>query len=93
MTRMNYNKILKTIQKAVTEVAIQTMADAATEIKEKSEDDSTVDIGVSVDGSWQKRGYSSLNGNVAVIALDSGKVLDVEPMSRHCRQCKAKAKI
>jgi len=92
MTKMNYNKIVKTIEKAVTEVAKQTMSDSAAEIKEQSDNrDGPVDIGVSVDGSWQKRGYSSLNGNVAVIALDGGKVLDVEPMSRHCRQCKAKA--
>ena len=42
---------------------------------------------MSVDGTWQKRGFSSLNGVVAVISIDNGKVIDVEPMSRYCREC------
>ena len=45
------------------------------------------DIGVTVDGTWQKRGFSSLNGVVAVISITNGKVLDVESMSRHCKSC------
>jgi len=32
----------------------------------------------------------SLNGNVAAISLENGKVLDVQAMSRNCRQCKLK---
>ena len=40
-----------------------------------------------LDGSWQKRGYSSLNGYVAVLSMESGK--DIEVMSRFCRLCDA----
>ena len=29
----------------------------------------------------------SLNGVFAAISIDSGKVLDVEPMSRSCKSC------
>ena len=32
---------------------------------------------VSIDGTWQKRGYSSHNGVVTVISLDTQKGLDV----------------
>ncbi|GFU73539.1 hypothetical protein TNCV_989751 [Trichonephila clavipes] len=33
---------------------------------------------VAVDGSWQKRGFSSKNGLVTVTSVDTGKVIDVE---------------
>ena len=42
-------------------------------------------IGVSVDGSWQRRGFSPLNGIVAALSIDNGKVIDIEPMSRYCQ--------
>jgi len=45
------------------------------------------DVGVSVDGTWQRRGFSSLNGAVAVLSIDTGKVLDVDIMSRYCQGC------
>ncbi|GFX59006.1 uncharacterized protein TNCV_3814401 [Trichonephila clavipes] len=34
--------------------------------------------GVSVDGTWQRRGHMSLNGCVSVISIDTGKILDLE---------------
>ncbi|GBM40798.1 hypothetical protein AVEN_80805-1 [Araneus ventricosus] len=40
--------------------------------------------GVSVNGTWQKRGYMSLKGCVSAISIDSGKVLDVEAISQYC---------
>ena len=41
---------------------------------------------ISVDGTWQKRGHSSLHGVVTAISGD--KCLDVEIKSRHCFSCK-----
>ncbi|GFS72234.1 uncharacterized protein TNCV_2442691 [Trichonephila clavipes] len=35
-------------------------------------------FGVSVDGSWQRRGHLSLNGCVSVISIDTGKILDLD---------------
>ena len=46
-----------------------------------------VNCGVSCDGTWQKRGYSSRNGCVTVTSVDTGKVLDVEALSQGCKQC------
>ena len=48
---------------------------------------SIVDTSISIDGSWQKQGYSLLNGYVAAVSMDTGKVLDVEVMSRSCKPC------
>ena len=91
MTQRNYDKIVKTISRYTKEVAEETMAEAVEEVKEGSI--GVVDIGVSVDGSWQRRGYSSLNGVVTAISMTNGKILDCEPMSRICKACNLKNKL
>ncbi|GFT50316.1 uncharacterized protein TNCV_1024391 [Trichonephila clavipes] len=48
------------------------------------ENDGKRDLAVAVDGSWQKRGFSSKNGLVTVTSVDTGKVIDVEVFSKHC---------
>jgi len=58
MTRMNYNKISKALRLAITQVAKETMSDAAKEIIENNDpntDTGAVDVAVSLDGAWQKR--------------------------------------
>ncbi|GFU50108.1 acetoacetyl-CoA synthetase [Trichonephila clavipes] len=70
---------------AASNVACNTMKEAALEIRSNETDTEFSQCGVSVDGTWQRRGYSSLNGCVSVISIDSGKVLDVEFMSKVCR--------
>ncbi|GFV16539.1 uncharacterized protein TNCV_2468661 [Trichonephila clavipes] len=39
---------------------------------------------VAVDGTWQKRGYTSLNSVVTVTSIDTGKVIDVDILSKYC---------
>ncbi|GFX69977.1 uncharacterized protein TNCV_2983171 [Trichonephila clavipes] len=41
-----------------------------------------------VDGTWQCRGYSSMNGCVAALSVDTGKVVDIEIMSSYCPTCR-----
>ncbi|GFU43136.1 uncharacterized protein TNCV_4289771 [Trichonephila clavipes] len=79
-------KLLKVVQK----VAEESMIKAATEIVEKQQNLSSdiVKCGISVDGTWQRRGYTSMNGCVAAISVDTGKVLDIEVMSSYCPTCK-----
>ncbi|GFU89257.1 uncharacterized protein TNCV_2549781 [Trichonephila clavipes] len=43
------------------------------------------ECGVFVDGTWQERGRSSLNGCVAALSIDTGKLLDLEIMSKFWR--------
>ncbi|GFT89819.1 uncharacterized protein TNCV_1665681 [Trichonephila clavipes] len=66
------------------------MIKAATEIAEKKQNLSSdiVKCGISVDDTWQRRGCTSMNGCVAAISVDTGKVLDVEVMSFYCPTCK-----
>lgn len=75
---------------AVSEAAQESMNNAAKEVKHITRTQKrkrAVDCGVSMDGTWQKRGYSSLNGCVSCISIDTGKVLDIEIMSHYCRLC------
>ena len=48
--------------------------------------ETVVDTLVSFDGTWQKRGYASLNGVVTAMS-SQGKCLDVEIMSKKCKAC------
>ena len=67
------------------------MIDAVKEISQSSS--SIIDTALSVDGSWQRHGFSSLNGVVTAISMDTGKILDCEPMSRSCKACSLKLKL
>ncbi|GFV22141.1 uncharacterized protein TNCV_1923141 [Trichonephila clavipes] len=40
--------------------------------------------GVTVDGTWQRRGHMSLNGCVSVISIDTGKILNLEVLNVKC---------
>ncbi|GFV96233.1 uncharacterized protein TNCV_1871931 [Trichonephila clavipes] len=52
-----------------------------------------VECGISVDGTWQRRGYSSMNGCVAALSVDTGKVVDIEIMSSYCPTCRMISKM
>ncbi|GBM73975.1 hypothetical protein AVEN_155327-1 [Araneus ventricosus] len=80
---------LKLIRAAST-VAENSMNKAAAVIKENKKNDAIIKCGVSVDGTWQRRGFSSLNGVVSAISVTCGKVLDIEVMSQFCKHCHTK---
>ena len=85
MTVMNYNKISNHVKDAaeyVAEISMQAATSEAVVFNKYS-----ADIGVSVDGTWQRRGYVSLNGVVVAISIDVGKIVDAEVLTRYCRQC------
>ena len=60
------------------------MQDACEKLRVESSSDALKDVEVSSDGTWQNRGYFSLDGLVTVISIKNGKILDIEPMSRTC---------
>ena len=45
-------------------------------------------IAVTIDGTWMKRGFSSLYGVVFVITWQTGQVVDYCVLSKHCAKCK-----
>ena len=51
------------------------------------DEDGILNIGVSFDGSWQRRGHSSHNGMACVIDLLTGLPIDYEVLSNFCIKC------
>jgi len=49
-----------------------------------------VDAAVSFDGTWAKRGFTSLTGVVFVLSVDTGEVLDYHVLSKSCQKCSLK---
>ena len=89
MTANNYDKIVKKVLRATKSVAEVTMEDAFGDLH-AAEDAKTIGIvntAVSCDGSWHRRGHSSLDGVVTVISMKNGKASDVGGMSRVCKGC------
>ena len=91
MTEKNFRKINYMFRDAAKEVSETIMKEASDEIRKEnhceSGQDDIVDISVPIDGTWQRRGFSSLNGAVAAISVATGRILDVEAMSRFCQGC------
>ena len=86
-TRRVFTKIQnKKILPVVKQVAADSMVDNAMKVRDEISNDDGA-CGVSIDGTWQKRGYSSHNGVVTIISLDTKKCLDVEVLSDKCQQC------
>ncbi|GBO26522.1 hypothetical protein AVEN_75277-1 [Araneus ventricosus] len=79
-----YNKRLLNATREVSESTMQKAAKKA--IVENNSDNN---IAVAVDGTWQKRGHTSHNGVVTVTSMDTGKVIDVDVLSKYCA-CKDK---
>ena len=85
--RANFTKIQnKKLLPAVKQCANDSMVNNAMHVREIIENDAG-ECGISIDGTWEKRGYSSHNGVVTAISLDTKKCLDVEVMSDKCQQC------
>ena len=88
-----YDKHNKALLRAAKSVADETMIRAGEEIhhiKDANNDDIS-QCGVSCDGTWQRRGYSSMNGCVTALSMDTGKCLDAEVLSKVCRECQRHA--
>jgi hypothetical protein len=84
-TRRVFTKVQnKKLLPAVKELANDSMVTNAMKVKEINDNG---ECGISMDGTWQKRGHASHNGIVTAISLDTKKCLDVEVLSDKCQQC------
>ena len=86
-TRRNFTKIQnKKLLPVVKQVANDSMMNNAMNVKDSCGNDKG-ECGISLDGTWQRRGHVSHNGVVTAISLDTKKVLDVEVLSDKCQAC------
>lgn len=94
-----FDRVNKFILSSVEEVSKENMKKAAAESvrlrEEEKEDDKDIstDLSVSVDGTWMKRGHTSFYGCSSIISIDTGKVLDIQVMSKYCHQCATRTKL
>lgn len=77
------------LHEAAKEVCLESMRVAVEESIEMNEGDK--DITAIFDGTWQRRGHTSLNGVVTAISGLNGKVIDCRVLSKYCR-CKKRLK-
>ncbi|CAB3984028.1 Hypothetical predicted protein [Paramuricea clavata] len=69
------------------------VSDSAYEKHNRSKDDAEIlDVAVSFDGTWSKRGFTANYGVGIVISADTGEVLDYVVLSKVCELCKAAEK-
>ena len=54
---------------------------------DNNSDDEVLQCGVYRDETWQRRGYSSLNGQVTTISMVTGKCQDVQILCTVCHTC------
>ena len=91
MAQSSFTSINSKLAEAYCETAAENTSNAAQELrsllKENLNDDELVDCHIAIDGTWQKRGYSSLNGVVAALANANQKVIDYHVMSKFCKGC------
>ncbi|KAJ4444841.1 hypothetical protein ANN_06638 [Periplaneta americana] len=64
-----YHGHIKHVNKLVTQLAYDTMNDAANEVRENT---GSNECAVSLDGTWQRRGFSSLSGVVTAMSVKTG---------------------
>ena len=91
VSKNTFTDHLKTITEELTSHAQFSLITARKEVREHYEavdDDEVIDVLVSCDGTWQKRGFTSLFGAVFIISFETGKVLDFRVLSKHCASCK-----
>ena len=81
-----FNTIYDNLHEGYTSVAEDSMLNVAKEIPSTEDIDGIKDITASFDGSWQRNGYSSMDG--VVTSISEGKVIDIEILSKVYQWCK-----
>jgi len=88
MAKRSYEKHSKHIKDAAILEAKESMSAAVKEIREINNcGDDLADIAITIDGTWMKRGHSSLYGAVFALSWQTGKVIDYEIKSKFCYEC------
>ena len=93
----SYAKHLKLSTSLYQENAERKMIDAANRLRkeilmknpgiDKCDADGAVPVAVSVDGTWQKRGFTLKYGVALIVSIDTGEILDFEVLSLHSHEC------
>ena len=86
MDKKAYKKSFNHLYRAYSAVSLKSLESAASQVIGIADDQGVTNVTASFDGTWQRRGYSSLNRVVSCIS--NRKVVDYEVLSKVCNQCK-----
>lgn len=94
MSKAYYSKCMKAVNKSTKMAGIASLSKARLRVREYClkedstlEENSVIDLAVSFDGSWHKRGFTSNYGVGCIIHIDTGLVIDYCVLSKFCRNC------
>ena len=91
ISQPNYDLIINNIHSCVKTATEKLFQQACTEEKnltsEHQGEDNSTELTVSGDGTWKKRGHTSLYGVTSLIGYYSGKIIDIFLKSSYCKQC------
>ena len=82
MSRNMFAGHRRALHSAAKETAGASMTKAASDVLKKRDAEETP-----TDGTWMRRGHSSLYGVQTVISHDTSQILDVEVLSKNCPEC------
>lgn len=92
----SYNKHILNLCDIYRLQAKRTLEEARAEVQKcygmMDAEGSVLDITVSYDGTWQKRGFTSKYGIGCCIEVITGLVIDFEILSKYCKRCQEKKK-
>ena len=84
MSKDAYGNLLDPLEPASKVVSKKSMLKATREIQDHKDSGDISNSTCMFDGTWQRRGFSSLVGLVACISGDNSKVIDLEIMRKTC---------
>ena len=89
MNQSTFDGHVNALRTATVAVAQRSMASAAASVHELegAAPDTVVETAVTCDGTWMRRGHTSLHGVFSVMSWDIGKVVDYHVASKYCHQC------
>ncbi|GFV48614.1 uncharacterized protein TNCV_5068991 [Trichonephila clavipes] len=77
----------KEMKKKMLEMSRQAAREAHVKVDASLKNQEIIDVSVSYDGTWKKRGHTSNLGLGIIIDILSGLVLDFEVLSKYCQNC------
>ena len=95
VAKKSFTTHLKRIPCVSQQVAEAKMEKALKEVRalNNATEGEILDIDVSCDGTWPRRGFQSLYGMVSAIEVQTGKVVDFEMKSKVCYKCRGKSNL
>ena len=88
MSKRTFDCHRKSVHSAAKSVCGKSMRKAAAAVlAARSDQERPEEVAVSTDGTWMRRGHSSLYGVQSVISHNTQQIVDVEALSKSCAQC------